>query len=191
MICFLDMDGVLSDFTRAAMNVHGELYNENDWPIGEYSIEKVLGCSDVEFWQAIDAEGTWFWSDLDPYQWAHVLLDEFKSRFKEVVIVTAPSRSPHSYAGKKRWLDKYSISSQFPLVFTKRKDLLAAPGRVLIDDGDHNVKNFRAGGGMSFSFPQPWSMSWLDFQDSEYFSEHGLGRVHFLIKELIDRGYTE
>lgn len=190
MICFLDMDGVLCDFMTGAMAAHDETYDESEWPVGVWDVEKVLDCSAEEFWRAIDAQGVWFWSDLCPFDWTATLLRRLRGRFDEVVITTSPSKSPHSYAGKKHWLDKYLVSKIHPLIFTNRKELLAGPDRLLIDDGDHNVKRFRDAGGSAVSFPQPWSESWSKYNDEVH--HDGRNRVEFVMEQVaIVEGSTQ
>jgi len=150
---FLDMDGVLCDFVSAAMRVHGREFVASEWPKGEWDIAKVLGISVGEFWRKINnTDG--FWVMLDRYPWSSSLYLELWAMDK-VVIATAPSRCPSSYSGKRIWLDKRSIDSH--VMFGSSKHLMAAPGRILIDDGQHNIDAWKAAGGQAILFPQPWN----------------------------------
>jgi len=152
---FLDMDGVLCDFVSAAFSAHGSTFNPQEYPRGEFAIESVLGCTTKEFWRRIDFAGEYFWEHLEPYPWAEVLFRELQ-RVDEVIIATSPSRSPASYAGKQRWL-RYMGMNGVQSMFGSRKYLMAKPGRVLVDDGEHNVTPWIREGGQAVLVPQPWN----------------------------------
>ena len=157
---FLDIDGVLADFTGATTQLHGRQEILNSWPSGERDIPKVLGISRSEYWRKIDDAGPGFWEELKPYPWFEDLI-ALARETAPFTLLTAPSLSPHSLAGKVAWIYRH-----FPKVAGKRfgdfligrqKHLLAAPGRVLIDDAEHNVEAFRQAGGAAILFPQIWN----------------------------------
>jgi 5'(3')-deoxyribonucleotidase len=150
----LDLDGVLVDFVGGALRVHGSQLCPDD--INRYDMVGVMGVSGVDFWKPIDAAGPEFWRDLESYPWFDQLYHGLKA-LGRVVLVTQPSWSWHSFAGKKMWLDRVLGPSFRDYAFIKEKDLLARPTRVLVDDSPHNIASFLAAGGEACLFPQPWN----------------------------------
>jgi 5'(3')-deoxyribonucleotidase len=93
-----------------------------------------------------------------------------QDQFDEVVFCTAPIDDPACTAGKHGFLLDRFGSAFRDYVLTNRKDLLASPNHILIDDALHNVSAFVAKGGQACIFPQPWNTqsaatiraAWLD-----------------------------
>lgn len=152
---FLDMDGVLCDFIRGAHHVHGREYVHEDYPRGAWEIADHWGISTDDFWGGIDRKFD-FWESLDAYPWLHELISLARHAGEQVKLLTSPSKSPLCYYGKRAWCDKH-IPRDIELIICKSKQLLATPNRLLIDDGDHNVKPWRAATGDAILFPQPWN----------------------------------
>jgi len=152
---FVDMDGVLCDFITAAFSAHGERFDPEKYPRGEFECEKILGVTTSEFWRRVDFGGEAFWENLDPYPWALDLVKELQ-QIDRVVIATSPSRSPASYSGKRRWLQKMGMC-RIDSMFGAQKWLMSRPGRTLVDDGEHNTTAWTREGGTSILIPQPWN----------------------------------
>jgi 5'(3')-deoxyribonucleotidase len=157
---FLDMDGVLTDFVSATVALHGRAEVLDAWPLGDRNVPAVLGISRTEYWRLIDEQGASFWAGLAPFPWFEELVALVR-QFAPMTILTAPSLSPCCLDGKVQWLYNH-----FPKVRGKRftdfiigpqKHLLAQPSRVLIDDAEKNIEDFRAAGGDAILFPQPWN----------------------------------
>ncbi|MEO0444581.1 MAG: hypothetical protein AAF191_00750 [Verrucomicrobiota bacterium] len=157
---FVDIDGVLADFTASALRVHGRSEMIDQWPKGERDIPKVLGISRSQYWRAIEAEGSDFWRELEPYPWFRELIDLVQSTAPFSLLTAAPL-APSSVAGKVAWIDHH-----FPKVEGRRfrdffigssKWLMAAPDRVLIDDAEMLVDRFSEAGGHGILFPQVWN----------------------------------
>lgn len=149
------MDGVLCDFISAAFSAHGVRYDPTTYPRGQFACESVLGVTTNEFWRRIDFGGECFWENLEPYPWAIDLVKELQ-RIEKVVIATSPSRSPASYSGKRRWLQKMGLC-KLDAMFGAQKWLMSRPGRVLVDDGEHNTTKWTKEGGSVYLVPQPWN----------------------------------
>lgn len=152
------MDGVLCDFVGAALRVHRCEDLLANWPRGEWDVAKVIGISDAEFWAGIDGDGFGFWSDLRPYPWAGPLVADLED-LGDVFVLSSPSRSHYSAAGKVVWLQRHfpQLATPGRWIFTERKDLVAAPGRILVDDNPVNVDAWRNRGGDAALFGQPWN----------------------------------
>jgi 5'(3')-deoxyribonucleotidase len=161
VIVFLDLDGVMVDFTRAAFKVLGCEEKLDNWPPGSYEIEDVAGVSMDAFWDTLDAQGPEFWATLPKLPWADELLkmvgDWVNDPWNQLFIATSPSRAPASAMGKVHWMRDYFGLKFRRYMLGSHKYLLAGPGRVLIDDSDAKVKKFVQFGGTGILFPQPWN----------------------------------
>lgn len=155
---YLDMDGVLCDFVTPAMTVHGrpELLQPGAWPKGVYTLEEVLGVTKSQFWEPIDNLDYPFWSMLPAYPWWQTLLHVSMARAYQVVILSKP-HGPQSTAGKHYWLTHHFGHDFDRYAFTPHKHLLAGRGKVLIDDCEANIREWRNAGGIGLLFPQPWN----------------------------------
>lgn len=155
---FLDMDGVLSKFDEGVAELCGKpglqpsCWNDDEWTKG-------LGFETrEELWDAIDEQGVTFWEGLDPYPWRDQLWNLATEFAEDVVIATAPSRSPAASAGKVSWIQKWKGRAfRDYVLIPRRKDLLASPGAVLIDDREQNVDMWRERSVPAILFPQPWN----------------------------------
>jgi 5'(3')-deoxyribonucleotidase len=151
MQIFVDLDEVLADFLSGACAAHdltpAEMTKEFG---GEY-------WEGPEFWEPIEELGYAFWLGLKPLPWAGALMEvarEFASHPSQVYLLTTPSHCPFSYAGKAKWVKKHlGLSPWDHLIPFRKKDMLAGPGRVLIDDLPANVMMWRAAGGSAVLFP--------------------------------------
>ncbi len=158
-LILLDMDGVVSDAHGGFLVVlgHPELREPGRYPAGVYSIAEVLGVSDEVMWREIDRLGSEFWRNLDEYPWARYLYKELR-QVGRVVFLSSPSYDPGCLKGKLEWLHRLTGDKEFrDYIFTTEKDLLAAPGRILIDDSPENCKKFTKSGGRAIQFPAHWN----------------------------------
>lgn len=158
---FLDMDGVLCDIVGAV----GRLFGRDDlaaqWPAGEYGFAKALGLSEAEIWAAVDAEGVGFWAELPALPWAEQLVAfcfQIAADVGGVRIVTDPTFGIWAHRGKAIWLERHFDGRLAKLYhMTRHKHELAQPGRLLIDDSDANVRDFRKHHGQAILLPQRWN----------------------------------
>lgn len=153
----LDMDGVLVDFVGAVRRLLPSVPPDERWPPGSHDLAGLGGVSEAEMWRRVDAEGPGWWADLEPYPWAADLLD---LAGPAAVVVTSPHRHPACHAGKAEALRRLlpgARARRYAMVPRHLKRLLAAPGRVLVDDHDVTVAEFRAAGGEAVLFPRPWN----------------------------------
>lgn len=151
------MDGLLTDFVPAAAKLHGVSYKTEDHPIGQWHIWDEWGLTVDEFWAPIDSAGPEWWGSLPPTPYMTELLQLVEEVSDDWCILTSPSRSPSSHSGKRIWLQEYFGLGFSNYVITSKKGLLAGRGKVLIDDADHNLEDFRKSGGKGVAFPRPWN----------------------------------
>lgn len=155
MILF-DMDGVVANFTKAAMDVHKKSlpYDQIEWNWPAQVGFK--DATDPAFWEPLG--NTEFWANLP------VMEDGF-DLFKAVenvygihnIAFLSDASAFASGDGKMIWLKKYFPEYQKRVVFTKYKDLVASPDKLLIDDNDENVRRFDDAGGKAIVLPRPWN----------------------------------
>lgn len=180
-ICFIDMDGVLCDFVSAACKLFGQPEAADNWPAGEYSMGKVLGCSDNEFWRTVESQPD-FWESMPPYPWHRELFALVERHGYRPFIATSPSLDPRSASGKTAWIQKH-IGRNFRDYFIGgKKDVLSLFDRVLIDDNDDQCAKFGRCG-TALLFPRPWNANHANSQDP-------IGWVAERLKRL-DTGGTE
>jgi hypothetical protein len=109
-----------------------------------------------------------FWAAIPRRLWAEApespefrwLLQECKhlAGASSVFIATSPTKDPDCLAGKLEWLHQHAprwLHRQY--FITPRKERLAQPGSLLIDDDENNCRKFEARGGRVIRFPRPWN----------------------------------
>jgi len=97
-----------------------------------------------------------------------------------VVILSSPSDLPACVEGKVEWLHRFTRNPRYKdFMLGRRKYLCAAPGRILVDDSQHNIDAFRKAGGEGIVFPQPWNSLrsvWETGKAKDYVLMNLLGR---------------
>ena len=152
-LVLFDLDGVLADFAAGVAKLFGK-----PAPGPELAGQELAAALDVPtavIWQRIDALGRRFWEELPPTPEADALVALARER-AQIAIASAPSQDPASAAGKLRWIQQRFGRRFRDFHITPRKDLLAAPGRLLVDDHAEHVAAFRAAGGAAVLHPT-WS----------------------------------
>lgn len=156
---YIDKDGLLADFHRAAALAHGRDFST--WPRAGAELAGLLGFNYntsqgfKDFWEPIRYNVD-FWSGIKPFPWVGTLLRLAEEYASEVVICTGPaSKTSAEVAGKLDWLRERGID--FEVIICSKKERLAAPDCLLIDDWERHVDRFKAAGGQSILFPQPWN----------------------------------
>ena len=156
-IIFLDLDGVIANFTKAVTNAFNIEYDniEDNWIKGEYSIAPQIGKTEGEIWARLNKIDT-FWEDIEVYPYASKMVKYLKSKY-EVHVCTSPSSQPNCTTGKIKWLIKNRFGFGRNIIITPNKHLFAGPNRVLIDDMDANCEKFKLFGGETILFSQVWN----------------------------------
>ncbi len=160
-LCLLDQDGVTADFMKGVQKLFGipqSTFDSAPRPIPWNWIWEVLGLNEKEFWSYITID---WWADLDWMPDGKAILEIVESHFgpENVVILTNPSGQDSAYPGKKIWFErhmpKYARDQRY--IFAKHKRACANAKHWLIDDADHNVKDFRDAGGKAILCPRLWN----------------------------------
>lgn len=155
----LDMDGVIVNWVGGACRLFDVDQDELEANWGDqWGIHAALDITEAELWHRIDAAGIEFWSELEPLPWLNELW-ALCNKLGSTFILTSPSQSHQSPAGKVLWMNKHLADGDVfrDFLMGKHKDLCARPGSLLIDDRDSNCEKFVAAGGRAIVFPRVWN----------------------------------
>lgn len=184
--CFLDCDGVLSDFYTPAVKAMGMTIEEveKELPPGPeaWNFHKKFMPAE-EFWSCIDKVDN-FWEDLPKTKDADAIINLCEQWFgKEVYLLTSPPHNPISYTGKAQW-----VKNHFPAYFRRLligpcKYLLSKPGTILIDDFMENCNMFeKRGEGKSILVPA--RCNYLHYKQDDI-----IGHIKMKLEELHHGNY--
>lgn len=173
MHIFIDLDGVLSNFCQAVVDLclpgntdkavmeQGRVLDPNAHPFKQ--LELGLGRSSRDIWGAIAAAGSGFWENMHELPAARELWTQLNDAMPgQVSILTSPGRglaAVTSSASKYRWvLDHLGEDATYQTIICPAplKHHLATHGygpNLLIDDYDKNVKQWQASAGHAIHWP--------------------------------------
>jgi len=150
----VDMDGVLVDCLSGLLKILGSNKTPDD--LSCWSLCEALNMTHEDFWLLVNAGGSEFWANLEPYPWAFSLWQVANDvSNNNAYILSAPSRDPQSAVGKIEWIKKHLKTKQYFL--GSKKYLLAHPKAVLVDDKPENCERWENAGGKAIMFPTPWN----------------------------------
>jgi 5'(3')-deoxyribonucleotidase len=152
------MDGVIADFVSGAREWVGLDSDHFDpYPSDEQFTAEILDATGYQtmrpFWESLQPE---FWRTLPPIESGLDLLSELYDKHRENLFICTTAVDGRSVAGKWAWLINW-----FPFVvshglehviFIGRKELLARPGDILIDDRDHILEKWANARGIPLLF---------------------------------------
>jgi len=174
LICFLDCDGVISDFIGGCLKLVGKTYKDQfefmrkpfSWSLSELFApldeSELLSKMDVDFWE-----------NLEPYPWAKDLVEYLGKRFKDDLVLCTSAGylgGDHNYfakavAGKEKWILKHFPQFATRTIICFRKEYLASPYHLLIDDSEPTVRKFVNNNGIGVLFPQDWNSLYSHLAD--------------------------
>ena len=156
----LDLDDVCNTFCTAALGIqdYGVYPPACGWDIVQ-AANRIHGTDMArwEFWDSLDRD---FWANIPPVPYLSELLTYLARRVgnDNITIATSPTLSPECVAGKLEWIHRRLplwIHRQY--MIGTRKDRLANPHALLIDDRRGNCDKFVARGGQALLVHQPWN----------------------------------
>lgn len=185
----LDLDDVLVDFVGGVCKLLGITKQdlEKHWTPGNWdivpSLSKAIGMLDTfkekQFWEAINDGGEQFWLELEELPWMNDLDQLVIDSTDDWHIVSSPSYSPCSYAGKVKWLKNWYGNQFDRFAITPHKEIFACENVILIDDRQENISKFRKAGGEGILFPTRGNNLYS-------FSDNPLKYVTPILKGMID-----
>lgn len=155
-VALFDMDGVLCQFVAGALAVHGKSLHHAETQWDFCTQIGFNGPGDPAFWRPL--ENAAFWAMLEPHIDGMRLLTYLEERIGEDRIgILSSGLCLGSVDGKRMWLRRHLPKYEKRAIFCTVKELVAGPGKVLIDDHDPNVNKFAAVGGHAVLVPRPWN----------------------------------
>jgi hypothetical protein len=134
---YCDMDGVLCDFDKQFSDSNPEHLSPSEY-IAKYSTSK--------FWKLIGSYKEKFWSEME-WMSDGKQLWEYIIKYKPTLL-SAPSYEASSRFGKRLWVDKNLPGTKLILAAADKKQNYSKPNRILIDDKESNVEQWRSQGGI-------------------------------------------
>src|ERR1039457_3292827 len=107
MICFIDMDGVLSDFVAGVCAAHNRPDPYANRKPDIFDMEKIWGLSVADFWKPTNSLE--FWLDLPKMPDGDAIMDVATSTFgiENICVLTAPSKDAGCVPGKRQWINQH------------------------------------------------------------------------------------
>ena len=107
-----------------------------------------------EMWETIDTKDLWL--NLPLYREAQSFFWRIQE-YGNVTLCTKPSHNPEGAGAKRQWAQKH-FGDKVPMIIVYgSKAPIAGPGKILIDDSDKNIEEWREAGGLGVLFPRPWN----------------------------------
>ncbi len=134
MDIFIDIDGVLANFEKHLLDIHGI---------------KLVGRSNNLPWDKLDFD---FFSTIPLFDGAkefyNILSNDYNAN-----LLSSPILNPGCYSGKAQWILTNLASNKFELKKlilcpSEKKHLLSGKNRILIDDYGKNIEGWILSGGI-------------------------------------------
>jgi len=145
---YCDMDGVLADFEARFEHFAGLSPDEYRKEIAKKYGEKQV---DKMFWDLIDKQiGVRFWRGIPWMPGGQQLWDYIKPY--NPTLLSSPSFDNSSRMGKSLWVKDHIPGT--PLIFrqAKKKSEFAGPNKILIDDREDTIMNWKAKNGIGILY---------------------------------------
>jgi hypothetical protein len=137
---YCDLDDVLVDFLKGVQEkVNPDIATREGW-------QKVK----KEDWKKIVDMSPNFWAELDWMQDGKQLWNYIKS-YDPIILTARPKTDPQARKGKLMWVKKHLGNKAYKSTIVTLgllKQEHAGKNRILIDDYDRNIKQWRAAGGI-------------------------------------------
>ena len=153
MKVYIDLDGILADFTTGAIKVCELPMTYADWDVWEgYSkhVHKAV------FWGRIKATGPEFWAELELTPEAHVIVGKALELDPQAHILTSGG-CPGAATGKTLWIEEHFPEFRNRTILSDQKQRFAAPDTLLVDDYEKNIVDFEDAGGRVLMLKRPWN----------------------------------
>lgn len=153
MNIFLDLDGVLADFS-GSVSAHLNLGIGTDWPKwAAYDGQ----MTDDEFWTRVRRLGSNFWASLPTLPWAHELIAACLKHDPHTHLLTSGGVEGAA-VGKAQWVRTVFPAFRSRLLITSHKDrIVKSQEDLLIDDYEKNVTKVREAGGQAWLLKRTWN----------------------------------
>lgn len=159
---FLDVDGVLADFTMGVHNKLGIPLSYGNWPY-KYGPEgwhwhNELGMTFNQMSDVCDFD---FWLNVPWTVDGKAILDAVVTlvSLDQVTLLTTPMPHVMSASGKIAWIERNIPDFKWRtlICLDKKHTLSQVPNSILVDDCQDNVNRWRIEGGRAVLVPRPWN----------------------------------
>lgn len=152
-VCYLDLDGVITNFHVAALALHQSKLEEKD--LINWDLPGLVGMSPDSFYKDMGYD---FWANLPWVEEGKELLKRLTGIFgSNLILLSSPVLTSGCAEGKRDWVSKNLPTFQNRLFLGSAKHLLAASSKILVDDSDLNCTAFHEAGGFTVLVPAPWN----------------------------------
>lgn len=152
-IGFVDLDGVVANFTKAACKVLEIEYPEH-CSISYEWLYKEANRPKKEFWKKIRGEE--FWTSLEPFPWANEIVNTVEQHCETFRFLSKPTFDPGCYSGKYKWVEKHFPKHIDKLILINGDKGAVCSGKksFLIDDRVENIYSWEKNNGETFFWPE-------------------------------------
>lgn len=196
MKIFLDMDGVVADFTAGMCAAVGLPFSNQPYlfPRGLWDyvdwLDRVHHVNWLDVELACSSED--FWADLPALPKADQLYNYLNTRHGVRFLTTPTGDTMVCFGGKRRWLEArgWAVPHDKRMVLLEHgetKEEYARPDIVLLDDQDKNVQDFRHGGGQAILVPRPWNNRYRECRGLN--ASEAFGNANRLVVEELQEMY--
>lgn len=158
---FVDMDGVVADFTGPVSKLHNkEPYPPKNIELpAPYFMEETWGMSKEEF--LAPTRNVEFWATLPPFSWTFDLMRFLETVVDpEKIVFLTSGYGSFARAGKQLWIKEHFPAYKSRFIFTPYKQAISRSNCLLIDDWDKHIDDWRSNQGIGMLFPQLWNRAW-------------------------------
>ena len=150
MRLFLDIDGVLADFTTAANALH----RKHGYVPTRYDYYHDWGMTESDFWAPINKAGDPFWASIEELPHCHEVVAVCEKHFGVRLCLLSNA----AFSGRREWIRR-KLGTRFHNRFLlgPAKPFCAGPDSVLVDDCEANVEAFTRAGGIGVLFPASYN----------------------------------
>lgn len=155
MSVYVDLDGVLANFNKAACQTFGLTYPTRS-RMWHTWLQDQSGVN-LEQWYATMAADPQVWDRIEAFPWTPKLVQCLDVHAPEWKILSATTHDPICWSSKVKWVLErlFPVTSIHRLILVGgRKYELARPGDLLIDDWTENIEQWRARGGSAFKWTE-------------------------------------
>ena len=153
MDIFIDIDGVLANWTKSVAFINGVVYQRNKI-YRSYELDTQIGRELID--KAMYTPG--FWLNLEKFPWSDELVHLVDITCPTWRFLTKANNDAQCYGNKAVWLENaYPQYVERLVICRGEKTFACKPGDILIDDHPTNVKEWNNAGGQGYH--------WLEMGD--------------------------
>ena len=182
MKIFLDIDGVLADWCKAAHRLNNIEYpGTNSWPYTrgpsgwdwgpQAGIEYGWHLMGRKFWKELD----WLEDGIDILQCCQISVPPDNL----CLLTSFATIAEGAFNGRMDWLKENMPGYDKRLLVGLCKEMCASANTILVDDYDKNIDKWVAAGGIGMLLPRPWN-------SNEHYAHDATGYLFERLKRIME-----